>query len=289
MKRKSKLYKTESLWAYIFVLLPVLGFLIFTITPLGYSFYWSLTDFNPIRIDLNYVGFKNYIDLMLDPLFLKAIINTIFLLLSIFVGMVIGLLLAEALKKPTRRNKWFRIVYYLPAVSSVVAINIIFKYLFNNEFGLINYIFSIDVSWLGTGFLPIKLAIIIKNIWASVGATMILYVAGLNQIDTSYYEAAQIDGANKLQQFFKITVPLIKPITFYIIVTGIIGGLQSFADAQLMASGNPEAVTIVYYIWQKGIDANRYGIAAAASLLLGVAILIVTILQFRRSDMMNVE
>lgn len=290
MKQKtSKLYKKEQIWAYIFVAIPIIGFAVFTVVPFIYSFWYSLTDYNPIRDETRFVNFDNYINLFKDQLFLQSIVNTIVLLASIFIGMMIGLLLAEVLKKPTRRNKWLRIIYYLPAVSSVVAINIVFRYLFNNEFGLINHIFGINIPWLGTGFWPIKIAIIIKNIWASIGATMILYIAGLNQIDETYYEASQIDGANRIQQFFKITVPMIRPITFYLIITGVIGGLQSFADAQLMADGNPEAVTIVYYIWARGIDASRYGVAAAASLILGVTIMIITIFQFRKMDIVQVS
>lgn len=288
-KRKTNLHKTEHIWAYLFVAIPLMGFLIFTLLPLIFSVWFSLTDFNPIRNETTFVYFNNYKKLFNDPLFRKAIINTLILLLSVFVGMILGLFLGEALKKPLRRNKVYRIIFYLPAVSSVVAINVIFRYLFNNEYGLINHLFGLSVPWLGTNFWPIKIAIIIKNVWNSLGATAILYVAGLNQIDDIYYEAAEIDGASKLQQFTKITVPLVKPVSLYIIITGIIGGLQSFADAQLMAAGNREAITIVYYIWSRGIDSNRYGLASAASLFLGLAIMIITVFQFRNMDIIEKE
>lgn len=286
-RKKGQLYKNEIRWALAFITIPLIGFVIFTVLPMGFSFWYSLTDYNPIRQETKFVLFENYKDLFQDKYFRQSIFNTLLLLTSIFVGMVFGLLLGTSLKRATKGNKVLRIIYYLPAVTSVVAVNIVWKYLFNGEYGLINYIFNIDTAWLGTGFLPIKAAIIIKNIWAGMGVSMILYIAGLNNIPESFYEAASMDGASKVQKFFKITVPLIRPITFYIIVTGIIAGLQSFADSQLMASGNPQAATIVYYIWSKGIDANKYGVAAAASLILGGMIMLITIIQFRKMDIVQ--
>jgi multiple sugar transport system permease protein len=286
-KTTGKLYKNEIKWALIFIAIPLLGFLIFTVLPMGFSFWYSLTDYNPIRQETKFVLFENYKDLFQDKYFIQSIFNTIILLASIFVGMIFGLLLGTSLKDATKGNKLLRVIYYLPAVTSVVAVNIVWKYLFNGEYGLINYIFNIDTAWLGTGYFPIKLAIIIKNVWAGMGVSMILYIAGLNNIPETFYEAASMDGATKLQKFFRITVPLIRPITFYIIVTGIIGGLQSFADSQLLASGNPQATTIVYYIWSKGIDANKYGVAAAASLILGGIIMIITIIQFKKMDIVQ--
>ena len=128
----------------------------------------------------------------------------------------------------------------------------------------------------------------IKNIWSAIGGTMLLYLAGLNAISDSYYEAAEIDGASPIKQFFTITVPLIKPTTFYLLITGIIGGLQSYADAQVFAQGHKSAQTIVYYIWFYGIDKSKYGLACAASTLLGIVIMIITFIQFKKTKMVNI-
>ena len=117
---------------------------------------------------------------------------------------------------------------------------------------------------------------------------MLLYLAGLNSIPDSYYEAAKIDGASPLKQFFTITVPLVKPTSFYLIITGIIGGLQSYTDAQVFANGHQGARTIVYYIWYYGIDKSKYGLASAASTFLGIVIMIITFIQFKKTKMLDI-
>ena len=117
---------------------------------------------------------------------------------------------------------------------------------------------------------------------------MLLYLAGLNAIPDSYYEAAKIDGSTTLNTFFKITVPLVNPTSFYLIITGIIGGLQSYADAQVFAQGLEGARTIVYYIWYYGIDKSKFGLASAASTFLGVVIMIITYIQFKKTKMIEI-
>lgn len=293
MKKKTKLgklHRKERIWSLIFVMVPFIGFIIFTGCSLLFSIYYSFTDFNPIKSTTTFIWFKNYIDLFKNEDFRMACFNTIFLLIGIPIGMVLGLLLATYLKNKTRGYSTFiRMVYYLPAVSSAVAINIIWRYIFNGEFGLINSIFGLDIQWLGTSRWWIKVALIIKGIWGGLGGTLLLYLAGLNNIPENCYEAADIDGANGVQKFFKITVPLVKPVSFYLIITGVIGGLQSYAEAQIFAQGNKGAITIVYFIWERGIANNKYGLASAASVLLGIAIMIVTYFQFRKSDLLKVN
>ncbi|MBI9009521.1 MAG: sugar ABC transporter permease [Tenericutes bacterium] len=280
---KSKLHKKETKWAVIFILMPLIGFLVFTLLSLIFSGYFSLTNYNPIRIDWKFIGLQNYIKLFKDQYFLQAIFNTFFFMLSIPFSMLFGLLLAVFINMGFKGNKTFRVMYYLPAVSSAVAINIVWRYIFNGESGILNYALGLSTQWLGNGDWPIKFAIIIKAIWSSVGMTMILYLAGLQNVPKSLYEAADIDGASSNQKFRMITVPILSPVTFYVLITSMIGTLQSFVDSQIFAEGNPAARTIVYYIWSKGIDQNRYGIASAASIILAVSIMILTIIQFRRS------
>ena len=171
----------------------------------------------------------------------------------------------------------------MPAVTSAVAINLIFKYLFNPEYGLINSMLGADIHWFSDPWL-IKIAIIIKNTWAGVGGTMILCLAGMLAIPSSYYEAADIDGASAVRKYFSITLPLLTPTLFYILITGVIGGLQSYTDAQIFAGGNGGAQTIVYFIWEYGIHSGKQGIASAASLVLAVFIMIITLIQFKFSN-----
>ncbi len=287
-KKKNKT-KKETLTGLLFILVPLIGFLIFTAISMGVSVYYSFTDYNPIREETKWVWLENYIDLLTDKKFWEACFNTVVFLVTIPIGMFIGLLLATYLKKLAHGSKFLRLVYYLPAVSSAVAINIIWRYIFQMDYGIINNILGTNIPWLGTSSKwLIKIAIIIKNIWSSIGGTMLLYLAGLNAISDSYYEAAEIDGASPLKQFFTITIPLVKPTSFYLIITGIIGGLQSYADAQVFAQGLEGARTIVYYIWQYGIDKSKYGLASAASTLLGIVIMFITFIQFKKTKMIDI-
>ena len=297
-KKKRKGLK-EALTGYSFISLPLIGFLIFTAISMGVSIVYSFTDFNPVRhwdlSEATFIWFKNYGDLFGEKYgekFLTCCFNTVFLMLSLPVGMFIGLLLATYLKNLARGSKVLRLIYYLPAVSSAVAINVVWRYIFQ-ENGLINYLIGATgdnaLFWLGdSNPWLMRFAIMIKNTWSAIGGTMLLYLAGLNAIPESYYEAARIDGASPIKQFFTITVPLIKPTTFYLIITGIIGGLQSYADAQVFAEGKPQAQTIVYFIWQYGINKNNYGLACAAATVLGIIIMVITFIQFKKTKMVDI-
>lgn len=287
-KKEKSLSRGESKVAFLFILVPLIGFMIFTAISMLFSIYYSFTDYNPIREETKWVWFDNYIDLFTDEKFWNCCLNTIIFLVTIPCGMFIGLLLATYLKRISHGSKILRIIYYLPAISSAVAINIIWRYIFQMDYGIINSILGTNIPWLGSSN-PwlIKIAVIIKNIWTSIGSTMLLYLAGLNAISDSYYEAAEIDGASTVQQFFKITVPLIQPTTFYLIITGIIAGLQSYVDSQVFAQGLEGARTIVYYIWQYGIDKSKYGLASAASTFLGLIIVTITFIQFKKTKMID--
>lgn len=280
--------KKEGSIAFLFIALPLIGFLVFTALSMGVSVYYSFGNINIMRDTYTFIGFGNYITLFQDEKFWDAVLNTVIFLITIPIGMFIGLLLATYIQNLSHGSKLLRILYYLPAVCSAVAINIIWQYLFQMDYGLINTILGTNIPWLGTSNPAlIKIAICIKNVWAGIGGTMILYAAGLNAIPDSYYEAARIDGASTMKQFFTITIPLIHPTTFYLIITGIIGGLQSYTDAQVFAEGNESARTIVYYIWYYGIDRARYGLASAAATFLGVVIMLITIIQFRRTKILD--
>lgn len=289
-KRKKKgisSKKSEALWTYLFIAVPVIGFLVFTVSALCFSFYTSFTDFNPIKGTYTWVGLQNYIDIFQEDNFKTAALNTVIMLLSIPVGVFLGLLLAAYLKRLAKGRTWLTVIYYLPAVTSSIAIMLVFRDLFKNDNGLINTLFGLDLKWIASDPWLIKIVIILKNIWGSVGGTMILYLAGLQNIPESYYEAAKVNGASKWRQFVDITLPMSHPTSFYLIVTGIITGLQSYADSQILGAGLPGARTIVYYIWSYGINQAKYGYASAASILLSVVTLVITILLFSKSSMIK--
>jgi multiple sugar transport system permease protein len=204
------------------------------------------------------------------------------------IGISIGLMLAIYLKNLAKGSVILSLFYYLPAITSAIAVNIVWRYIFNAEYGFINQFFGLNIDWIGTDFWFIKIALWVKGVWSAIGATMILYLAGLNNIPKEYYEASSLDGANKFQQFLHITIPLLNPTTFYLVVTAMIGGLQSFAEAEIFANGQKGARTIVWYIWNRGIYQGKYGLASAASVMLAAVIIVVTVIQFKRSKMLDI-
>ena len=287
-KKVSVQERKEHLIAFLFILPPIVGFLIFTALSVVFTFVYSFQDYNSLSGISENVGFANYIDLFTHvtraPLFGKAIVNTIVLLLSVPFSMILVLILAGLLRLgEIKGSKFFQVLYYVPAVSSAVALNIVWNYIFRSN-GVFNTLLGLDVIWLD-GDVTIKVAIIFKNSLNAMGGAMILYLAGMLNVPRDLYEASSLDGAGKVRQFFSITLPLISPVTFYLLITGVIGGLQSYADAQVFAAGNTGATTIVYFIWQQGIQGNNnQGLASAASVLLAVLIMIVTLIQFKFSN-----
>ncbi len=287
-KRMGKMARREGRIAFLFILIPIIGFCVFTIGAMAFSFKYSFENYNIFTGESTPVGWKNYHDLFTNVLysasFKTAIKNTLVLLLSIPLSMGMGLAAAGFVKSgKVRGGRFFQVLYYIPVVSSAVAMNIVWRYIFNNEFGIINLLLGQKIPWLSDDTL-IKVAIIFKNSLNGIGTAMILYLAAMLNIPKDYYEAAELDGASRFKQFTSITLPMITPITFYQLITGLIGGLQSYADAQVFGAGVQGAQTIVYFIWQRGINQSRYGLASAASILLAAAIMVITLIQFKTSD-----
>lgn len=288
-EKLSKSAKKEERTALLFILIPLIGFCIFTLISSAYSIYQSFTDYNPIRDSGKFVGFTNYINLFKNGDFLDAVANTVVLLLSIPLGITAGLLLAVYLKQLAHGSKLLSLLFYLPAVTSAVSICVVWQYMFNYEYGLINKMFNLHLNWFDNNdFFLIKIAIFIKGVWGGMGGTMILYAAGLNNVPDDYYECSDIDGASKWQQFIHITVPMVSPTTFYLVVTQIISHLQAYADAAIFTKGTKPAQTIIYYIWTYGIEDGKYGMASAAAVSLAIVIALVTIIQFKRSKMFDI-
>jgi multiple sugar transport system permease protein len=192
--------------------------------------------------------------------------------------------------RETPGNKFFRTVYYLPYISSIVALVVIWKWLFNYEYGIVNNFLWLVFKTKGPNWLSdpkwIKNTIVTMISWKLIGITSIYYLAALKNIPESYFEAAKIDGASSFRQFREITLPLITPITFYLTIVGVIGSLQTFVEVQLFTSDggrNYSAATIVYYVWQKAFVSNSMGYACAVAAVFGLFILLVTSIQFKVS------
>ncbi len=286
--KERKLERKENVIAFLFILPPIIGFLIFTIGAMLFSFKYSFEDYNILTGVSQWKGLENYRALFSNVIFsesfLRSISNTVILLASVPISMILGLVLAGLLKAGGIKCRGvFQVLYYIPAVSSAVALNIVWRYIFNNEFGVLNALLGKKIPWLSDDNL-IKVAIITKNSLNGIGSAMILYLAGMLNVPKDYYEASELDGANKVRQFFSITLPLITPVTFYQLIMGIIGGLQSYADAQVFGAGVQGSQTIVFFIWERGINQSRYGLASAASVLLAATIMLITLLQFKISN-----
>lgn len=284
--KRPRLHRREHLVAALFVAIPVVGFLVFTLYPLGYSFYASLTSWNGLS-DPQFIGLKNYVTMAQDPYFRKALFNTFFLMIGIPIGLILSLLLALALNRKMAGTTFFRTVYYIPVISSLAAIAILWQWAYNGDFGLVNQALAL-VGIDGPNWLlnkdTVKPALIIMAVWKGLGYSMLLYLAAIQSVPRSLYEAAALDGANAIQQFRNITLPMVRPVTFFLVVTSIIGGAQIFIEVNIMTpTGGPEfsSATVVWYIWQKAFDNLQMGYASAMSIVLGLIVFVITAIQFR--------
>ena len=296
-KKKKKLshaFKVEQYTAYLFVLIPMLGFAIFILYPAMKSLYLSFTDYSAFMMfgeKEKFVGFDNYKTIFNDKDFWNACLNTVVLLISIPIGISIGLLIATYINRASKGSKLLSLLYYLPAVTSAIVIAAIWNYIFNIQNGVINTLFGLtDFDWFDSkDFFVVKIAITIKGVWGGIGGTMLLFLAGLNNIPLEYYEASKIDGATGLQQFIHITIPMVHPTAFYLIVTNIIGHLQTYADAKFFATGaGKQATTIVYYMWDTLYTAGDYNLIGAVGTVFALVVVCITVIQFNKSKMFDI-
>ena len=286
MNRRSKLMRRAGIAGLLFVTPQLIYFLLFFLLPLGICIYAGFTNWNILSPNRMFTGLRNFERLFADPKFWTALQNTFYMLIPIPFYLCFALAFAYCCHKKILGEKVFRVIYYLPFISSIVALTLIWKWLFNSQYGLVNNflgLFGIDgPDWLGD---PVwtKRMIVIMISWKMIGIISIYYIAALKNVPSTYYEAAQLDGATSWQQFRKITLPMLTPTTFYLLITGMIGSLQTFLEVQLFApdGGRGYGVgTIVFYIWQKAFDSSQMGYACACASIFGLFIMILTIAQF---------
>ncbi len=293
---RSAMKRREALWGYLFVLPLILGFAIFAFGPMLASIGISFTDWE-ILTTPKFIGLDNYIKLITrDRLVGIAFGNTLYLMLGIPIGMACSLLLALAMNQRIRGISIYRTIYFLPVVSSVVAVSVLWRWIFNPEFGLFNvmlrYLGIQGPLWLGDAAWA-KPALIIMGVWGGLGFNMLLYLAALQGVPRELTEAATIDGAGAWQRFRHVTWPFLTPTTFFVLVTSIIGTFQTFAQIHLMTRGNVSGaigggpqwatLTVIYYLWLNAFNYYDMGYAAALAWILGIVILIFTIFQFAAS------
>lgn len=283
-----KLLYSDSLWAVIFLSPNLIGFLAFVLLPVVTSFGLSFTRWDLLG-SIQWIGLGNYQKLFSDQVFWKVFWNTIYYTLgTVPLGIIISLLLAIALNQKIKGIKFFRAIYFLPVISSYVAIAVAWQWLYNPEFGLLNYLLwliGIDgPGWLSstTWAMP---AIIVTSIWKGLGFNMLLFLAGLQGIPETYYEAAEIDGAGRWAKFKNITIPLLSPTTFFVVVMSIINSFQVFDQIYIMTEGGPARSTsvLVHYLYQNAFEYFKMGYASAVAYVLFFLVFIVTMIQLKRS------
>ncbi len=274
----------DWLTAYVFILPVLLGWGIFVVVALVMSLYFSFTSFNLLKPP-QWIGPVNYARVLQHPDFFRyAVPNTLkYSAVVVPAQTVLSLIFAFALDQKIRARDFFRTAFYLPSVTSSVVIGIIFVWLFSPK-GVINQLLGLDVNWLYN----VKTAlptIMMVNIWSTTGTMMLIFLAGLQDIPSELYEAAAIDGASRPQMFRYITIPLLRPVIFFVVTLGIIGTFQVFDQIYIMTKGGPlkATTTIVYliYFWAFGDVTPDMGRASAAAFILAVAIFVVTMVQRR--------
>jgi ABC-type sugar transport system permease subunit len=287
----------DDLVGWAFAAPFVILFFVFLAFPILASFLLSFTSFglrdiaNPVGTSV--VGIKNYVDLFADPKFWKALFNTFyFVVVGVPVTLAIGLLIATALSRGvTRFRTAFRVGYYLPVITSIVAIAVVWRFLLNPDAGLINMLLGglgiKGPAWLADPVFAMP-SIIAMAVWRNLGFAMVVFLAGLQTIPATLYEAASIDGAGRWQAFRYVTIPMLRPTILFMTVITTIGYLQLFEEPFVMTLGGPldSTLSITMYMYQQGFTFFHQGYASAIAYVLFVIVALIAFLQFKflRSD-----
>lgn len=285
MKSVKALFYKDGTWALVMLLPNLLGFLTFVLVPVLATFVISFADWD-LSENFKFIGLGNYQELLTDGIFRKVFWNTLyFTAVSVPIGIVLSLFLAILLNQRLRMIRFYRAAFFIPVISSMVAVAVIWQWIYNPQYGLLNYALSglgiQGPTWL-TSTKWAMIAIIITAVWKNLGFNMLIFLAGLQSIPESYYEAAEIDGARWFAKFRHITVPLLSPTTFFITVMAIITSFQVFDTVYLMTQGGPARSTsvLVYYVYQNAFQYFEMGYASAVAYVLFFVVLILTMLQF---------
>ena len=288
-KKTHRLVVQENIAGYLFMLPFLLFFVGFVVYPMFMCIYTSFFDATMNRDDI-FIGFQNYVDLFNDPVFWTALKNTlIIVVVSVPVTCAFSLWIATLISKMhVTATSAFRCIFYLPVVTGSVAVTMVWKWMFNNYYGILNYLgkgvglLDKNINWLGDPKYALGCIILIL-LTTSVGQPIVLYVSALDNVDKSLVEAAHVDGATETQAFWKIKWPQMMPTTLYILVITTINSFQCFALIQLLTLGGPNnsTMTIMYYIYYNAFKQYKYGYGNAMGVILAIIIAILSAVQFR--------
>jgi multiple sugar transport system permease protein len=280
--------KRDWSWGYFMVAPTMVGLFILNIFPIFQTMYLSFTKSGSFG-KVTFVGLENYQNLIQDKLVIQSFINTFkYTLITVPLGVILSLLVAVLLNTKIRGKTIYRTLFFLPVVSAPAAVAMVWKWIFNSDYGLINNFLKFlginGVNWLTNPNTAIW-AVAIVGIWSMIGYNMIILLAGLQEIPETYYEAAKIDGAGPIRQFFNITLPLVTPTLFFVIITTLIGSLQVFDVIYMMISRSnaalPYVQSVVVLFYRYAFEMNMKGYGSAIIILLFVIILIITYVQLK--------
>ncbi len=287
-RRKRRWLGEQERWAIFFLWPAIVGLLVFDLGPILYGVTLSFFKWN-LRTPAEFVGVDNYARLFQSPVpfdFVQTIGNTLFFVAAIPIGMSVSLLLAVLVNQKLRGITIFRTLYYLPLVTATAAVSLVWQQIYDPNLGLANYLLDLlgldPVRWLANPD-TIKPALYVMQVWRGAGWGMIIFLAGLQGIPDVYYEASKIDGASGWQRFWRITLPLLSPTIFFVLVLSGISAFQVFDQIFIMArDGGPRdaAATIVLHLYKNAFESGRFGVAAASAMVLFGFIIVLTIIQF---------
>ncbi|MER3495135.1 MAG: sugar ABC transporter permease [Mastigocladus sp. ERB_26_2] len=288
-RRKTRGNVAEDLAGYLFMMPAILVLLTFVILPIVWAVFLSLHKVQLLGgIKYEFIGFRNFMHLVEDERVWIALQNTVeYVAIVVPIQTILALVLAVTLNSGIRGKNWWRILYFLPTVTSSAVLTLIFMWIYNTN-GLLNDFLAFvglpTYNWLGDPAVALK-GIMIMNIWSTAPFYMVIYLAALQDIPQSLYEAAELDGANDWQKFIHVTIPMLKPVTFFVVAMGIIGTFQLFDQSYIFSNGNGgpnnATLTVVLLIYQAVFRNLQMGYGAAIAFLLATVIIIITLVQRR--------
>ena len=292
MRKTRKRLGKEEVQGILYANIPLFGFCLFGLIPLLLSLYLCFNSFKGLRLHTaKFVAWENFSEILQDEMFWQSLGNTAFVLVAAVVALLLSLVVSALIATNVRGAKGFKAIYFVPYVCSLVAITFMWKWIYDYNYGVLNTTLmdwgwiQEPISWLGSAEYY-RTAMFVLLVWSSTGFNIILLTAALIGVPKELHEAAQIDGAGEFRRFFSITLPLISPTIFYLLIIGLIGALQEFTRFQVMTSdGGPEyqGMTVVFYLYRQLFNASGgsdLGVASAMGWIIAVLISAVTILNF---------
>lgn len=285
----SKQVFNEWLWGWGMIFPTILGILVLNIIPIFQTLYLSFFKNGAFGKGNIFIGFDNYKRLISDPQVWYAVRNTLgYTLIVVPITSIIAMILAVCLNEKIKGKQIYRTIYFIPMVAAPAAITMVWKWLYNNQFGLINYVLTrlglSRINWIDDPKVAM-ISIAIIGIWSAVGYSMVLLLAGLQEIPRDYYEASEIDGASPIKQFFSITLPLVSPTLFFVLVTSIITAMQVFDVIYMMidvtSPSYENTVSLVYLFYNNSFKYSDKGYGSAIVMLLLGIIMIITVIQMK--------